>query len=54
MAETRQVDRQHDAQNAATYLANAEAYKTQIRDTIGPLRDQIAQVPADKRWLVWS
>ena len=43
---------QHDPANADTYMANAEAYKTQIRDTIGPLRDRIAQVPEDKRWLV--
>ena len=43
---------EHDPQNAATYLANAETYKTEIRDTIGPLRDQIEQVPVDKRWLV--
>lgn len=43
---------EHDPANADTYKANAEAYKTQIRDTIGPLRDRIAQVPEDKRWLV--
>jgi manganese/iron transport system substrate-binding protein len=43
---------EHDPENAVTYMANAEAYKTEIRDTIGPLRDQIAQIPADQRWLV--
>ncbi|WP_394155016.1 metal ABC transporter substrate-binding protein [Loktanella salsilacus] len=43
---------QYDPDNAETYMANAEAYKTEIRDTIDPLRDQIAQVPADRRWLV--
>jgi len=42
----------HDPDNAMTYLANAEAYKQQIRDTIGPLRDRIADVPQDRRWLV--
>lgn len=43
---------EYDPENAETYMVNAEAYKTEIRDTIGPLRDQIAQVPADQRWLV--
>ncbi len=43
---------QYDPDNVETYMANAEAYKTEIRDTIDPLRDQIAQVPADRRWLV--
>ncbi|UOA29284.1 metal ABC transporter substrate-binding protein [Pseudosulfitobacter sp. DSM 107133] len=43
---------EYDPENAETYLANAEAYKTEIRDAIGPLRDEIAQVPEDQRWLV--
>ena len=43
---------EHDPENAETYRANAEAYKTEIRDTIGPLRDRIAQIPAEDRWLV--
>jgi manganese/iron transport system substrate-binding protein len=43
---------EYDPANAETYMANAQAYKTEIRDTISPLRDQIAQVPADRRWLV--
>ena len=34
------------------YAANAEAYKEQIRNTIGPLRDRIAAVPENRRWLV--
>lgn len=41
-----------DAANADIYAANAEAYKTEVRDTIGPLRDQIVQIPSDRRWLV--
>ncbi|MEL6751913.1 MAG: zinc ABC transporter substrate-binding protein, partial [Pseudomonadota bacterium] len=41
-----------DPDNAATYAANAEAYKAQIRDTIAPLRARIASIPEDKRWLV--
>ncbi|TDL81094.1 metal ABC transporter substrate-binding protein [Palleronia sediminis] len=43
---------EHDPANAETYRANAEAYKTEIMDTIQPLRDRVAQVPAEQRWLV--
>lgn len=42
----------HDPANAATYAANSESYKEQLRATIGPLRDRIAQVPEKDRWLV--
>jgi len=42
----------HDPANAAVYLANAEAYKDEVRATIEPLRQQIAQVPQAQRWLV--
>lgn len=44
----------HDPDNAATYRANAEAYKTRIRETIEPLRDAIQNIPEDRRWLVTS
>lgn len=40
--------------NAATYQKNAERYKTQIRQTMQPLRAALAAIPADKRWLVTS
>ncbi|ETX27725.1 iron ABC transporter substrate-binding protein [Roseivivax isoporae LMG 25204] len=43
---------EHDPDNAAAYRANAEAYKASIRDTIGPLRDRIAAIPEEDRWLV--
>ncbi len=43
---------EHAPDNAATYAANAESYKQEIRDTITPLRDRIAQIPEDQRWLV--
>ena len=43
---------EHDPENAATYEANADAYKQRIRDTIEPLRERIAEVPEDRRWLV--
>lgn len=41
-----------DPENAATYEANAAAYKDEIRATIEPLRDRIAAIPEDERWLV--
>lgn len=43
---------EHDPDNAATYVANAEAYKQQITDVIEPLRVAIQEVPEDQRWLV--
>lgn len=43
---------EHDPENADTYLANAEAYKTELRETLEPLRAQIVEVPEDQRWLV--
>ena len=42
----------HDPDNAAIYHANAEAYKARLRETIEPLRQQIAQIPQARRWLV--
>ncbi|MDE5207497.1 metal ABC transporter substrate-binding protein [Citrobacter amalonaticus] len=44
----------YDPANAATYQKNAEHYKTQIRQTMKPLRAALAAIPADKRWLVTS
>ncbi|MEM9205451.1 MAG: metal ABC transporter substrate-binding protein [Pseudomonadota bacterium] len=43
---------EHDPDNAEVYRANAERYATEIRETISPLRDLIADVPEDRRWLV--
>lgn len=44
----------YDPSNAATYKKNAENYKAKIRQTVSPLRDALAKIPADKRWLVSS
>lgn len=44
----------YDPDNAATYTRNAEAYKQKIQQTIEPLRNELAKIPADKRWLVTS
>jgi manganese/iron transport system substrate-binding protein len=41
-----------DPDNAATYAANAEAYKARLTAALGPLKDQIAALPEDRRWLV--
>ncbi len=43
---------EHDPENAEIYAVNADAYKQQIRDTVGPLRDQILALPEENRWLV--
>ncbi|MCF2871877.1 metal ABC transporter substrate-binding protein [Octadecabacter sp. G9-8] len=43
---------EHDPDNGAIYAANANAYKAEITATIQPLRDQIAAIPEDERWLV--
>lgn len=42
---------EHDPKNAATYAANAEAYKAQITAAIAPLRAAVLALPEDKRWL---
>jgi manganese/iron transport system substrate-binding protein len=41
-----------DPDNAATYAANAEAYKAELTAALGPLQAQIAALPEDRRWLV--
>lgn len=43
-----------DPDNAATYAANAEAYKAEIAAVIAPLRDAARALPDNKRWLVTS
>ena len=42
----------NDPDHADAYRANAERYKQQITETIAPLRDRIAAIPEDRRWLV--
>ena len=44
----------NDPDNAATYMANAEAYKAQIEAAIDPLRAQIETIPENQRWLATS
>lgn len=45
---------EHDPANAATYRANAEAYKQQIEATIAPIRARFEAIPESQRWLVTS
>ena len=43
---------EHDPENATVYAANAATYRDALRETIEPLRTQIAAIPEDDRWLV--
>ena len=43
---------EHDPDHADTYRANAERYKASIRERIEPLRDALADLPEERRWLV--
>jgi manganese/iron transport system substrate-binding protein len=43
---------EQDPENAETYMANAAAYKDELRATIEPLRAAVAEIPAERRWLV--
>lgn len=45
---------QYDAANAATYEANAEAYKAQITAVIEPIKAELSAIPEERRWLVTS
>lgn len=45
---------QHDPARAETYRQNAAAYKQKISAALYPLRQQIATIPENKRWLVTS
>lgn len=44
----------YDTQNAKTYEENATRYAEKIKQLDKPLREKLAQVPENKRWLVTS
>ena len=44
----------YDPQNAATYTRNAAAYAQRIRNLDRPLREKLARVPQNQRFLVTS
>ncbi|MBN8293341.1 metal ABC transporter substrate-binding protein [Rhodobacter sp. NTK016B] len=43
---------EHDPDNAEIYLANAEAYKAELRATLEPIAAQLDDLPEQQRWLV--
>lgn len=43
-----------DPDHADVYVANAKAYSDRIKAEIQPMRDAIAALPQEKRWLVTS
>ena len=43
---------EHDPENAEVYAANASAYSDELRATIAPLREAVAALPEEDRWLV--
>lgn len=44
----------YDPENAEIYKKNAEDYKAKIKALDQPLRDRLANIPEDQRWLVTS
>ena len=44
----------YDPQNADTYQKNAAVYAEKIKQLDKPLREKLAQIPTDQRWLVTS
>lgn len=44
----------YDPDNAEIYKTNAEAYKAKLNAMIDPIKQELADVPQDKRWLVTS
>ncbi len=44
----------YDPANAQTYRQNAAIYKEKIRQTMAPLKAELAKLPVEKRWLVTS
>jgi manganese/iron transport system substrate-binding protein len=45
---------QIDPAHAETYAANAKAYTDRIRAEVQPIRDALAKLPENRRWLVTS
>ena len=44
----------YDPANAEKYKHNTEVYKNKIRATIDPIKNELARLPEEKRWLVTS
>ena len=43
-----------DPANAAIYAENAKAYRARIEDAIAPIRERLATIPEERRWLATS
>ena len=43
---------ERDPQNAEVYAENSRAYQEELKGALGSLRERIAEIPEDKRWLV--
>jgi len=43
-----------DPNNTSVYTANAQTYKNQISNVAKPVREQLASIPDNARWLVTS
>ncbi|WP_370529987.1 metal ABC transporter substrate-binding protein [Pantoea sp. ME81] len=50
----RKALQKYDPANATVYQANADRYKTQIQQTLAPMRAEIEKLPENQRWLVTS
>ena len=44
----------HDPKNADVYNANAKAYAKRIEESVKPIREALAAIPEERRWLVSS
>lgn len=45
---------EHDPENAEIYAANAASYTAEIEAAVAPIREQLAAIPEERRWLVTS
>lgn len=43
-----------DPDNASAYAENAKAYSDKIKALVEPIREELATIPEDRRWLVTS
>lgn len=44
----------HDPKNTETYNRNAKIYTAKLQAELAPLKQQLARIPAEQRWLVTS
>ena len=44
----------HDPKNTDTYNINAKSYTAKLQAELAPIKQQLARIPAEQRWLVTS